>query len=146
MSAKLVLDIDAMQEEFFNDTSLIGIVSALPAYRFCWLLNERFDLHLKREGESDICLKTNQNISHYFALYRYDVPMNSNHFSVYKLKNNKQALLPELKQLDYLFMIQGPTAESDAEKYMEALRQINDIQLAQVIKPEKLKNMDYLLL
>ncbi len=146
MSAKFILDTEAMHDSFFTDTALIGIVSALPSYRFCGMINDCFDLKLCRDGDFDICMKTSQNISHYFALYRYDAPMNSNHFSVYKLKSNKQALLTELKQLDYLFMIQGPDADEDANKYIDAMRSINDIQLAQFIQPEKLKNVDYLLI
>ena len=145
MSAKFVLDTDAMHEEFFSDTSLIGIVCALPPYRFCGLMNTCFDLKLTRDCESDICVKTSQNISYYFALYRNHVPMNSNKFSVYELKREKQSLLPELKQLDYLFMIQGPNAEEDARQYIDALRGINEIQLARMIELEKLKNVDYLL-
>lgn len=145
MSAKLILDTEAMHDSFFTDTALIGIVCALPSYRFCGMMNEYFDLKLRRDGEFDICLKTAQNISHYFALYRYDAPMNSNKFSVYRLKSNKQALLPELKQLDFLFMIQGPDADADAEKYIRAMRALNDVQLAQFIQPDKLKNVDYLL-
>jgi len=145
MSAKLVLNTNAMQDDFFSDAALIGIVSALPAYRFCWLLNEHFDWQLKREGESDICLKTSQNISYYFALYRYHAKTSSNEYSLYQLKNNKQALLPELKQLDFILMIKCQDAETEAEIYIDALRKISEVQLAQIIKPEKLKNIDYLL-
>lgn len=144
MSAKWVLDSNEMHESFFRDTVLIGIVCAYPSYRFCALMNSCFDLRLARDGESDVCVKS-QNNSNYFALYRYHAPMTSNEFSLYELKREKQFLLPELKQLDYLFMMKGPTAEDDADKYTEALRTIPDIQLAQLIDMERLKNVDYLM-
>ena len=67
MSTKWTLNIAAMQEEFFSDTALIGIVSALPAYRFCWMLNQKFDMDFVRDAESDICLQNNsEEKAHYF--------------------------------------------------------------------------------
>lgn len=146
MSAKLILDANDMHESFFRDTVLIGIVCAYPSYRFCALMNSCLDLRLARDGESDICVKNSQNTSSYFAFYRYQEPMASNEFSLYELKREKQFLLPELKQLDYLFMMKGPEAEEDADKYTEALRTIPDIQLAQLIDMDKLKNVDYLMI
>lgn len=146
MSAKLVLDSYEMHESFFRDTVLIGVVCAYPSYRFCALMNSCFDLRLARDSDSDVCVKSSQNISGYFSFYRYQAPMTSNEFSLYELKREKQSLLPELKQLDYLFMMKGPTAEEDAEQYIEALRTLPDIQLAQMIDIEKLKNVDYLMI
>jgi len=74
MSAKLMLDVAAMQESFFSDAALIGIVSALPGYKFSWLMNRRFDIRLVRDPESDICIKDNQKQEHYFPIYSTAFP------------------------------------------------------------------------
>jgi hypothetical protein len=145
MSAKWTLDIAAMQEEFFEDTALIGIVSALPVYRFCWLLNQQMGMSFTRESELDICLQKNGSKQHYFPIYQYSLPLSGCRNLLYKLKSDKEALLPEVKQLDYLWMIQSPTAEEQAETYMNRLRSIADVQLAQILHTDKLKHLDHLL-
>lgn len=145
MSAKLTLNVAAMQEDFFSDTALIGIVSALPAYRFCWLLNERFDMNFVRDPESDICLQDARKEEHYFSVYKYCAPLNGNKYFIYKLKHEKESLLPEAKQLDYLWMIQSSTPENDATEIAHYLRNMRDVQLAQILLPEKLKNLSSLI-
>ena len=145
MSTKWTLDIAAMQEEFFSDTALIGIVSALPAYRFCWMLNQKFDMDFVRDPESDIRLQNNnEEKAHYFSLYKYCAPLNGNKYLIYKLKADKESLLPEAKQLDYLWMIQSNSPETDAAQITQYLRDIPDVQLAQVLMPEKLKSLGHL--
>lgn len=145
MSAKWTLNIAAMQEEFFTDTTLIGIASPLPGYRFCWMLNEYFDMNFVRDADLDICIQDNGKEAHYFPLYRYDMPLNGNRYLLYKLKSDKENLLPEIRQLDYLWMIQSNTSETDAQLITQQLRELPDIQLAQMILPERLKNLNYLL-
>jgi hypothetical protein len=146
MSARLTLDMAAMQEDFFADTALIGIASALPGYRLCWMLNQKFDLEFVRDPKSDICIHDANNEEHYFSIYKYCTPLNGNKYLLYKLKSDKETLLPEIRQLDYLWMIQSNTPEADAGHLTQYLRDIPDIQLAQVIQPEKLKHLSYLLL
>ncbi|HRO43496.1 MAG TPA: IPExxxVDY family protein [Flavipsychrobacter sp.] len=145
MSTKMTLNVAAMQEEFFSDTALIGIVSALPAYRFCWMMNETFDMNFVRDAESDICIQDTQKQEHYFPIYKYCAPLNGNKFLIYKLKHDKESLLPEVKQLDYLWMIQSNSPEQDAGEITNYLRGIPDVQLAQVIMPERLKNLNHLI-
>ncbi len=145
MSTKWTLNIAAMQEEFFTDTALIGIVSALPAYRFCWLMNQKFDMNFTRDAELDVCLQTKPNERRFFSLYSYSMPLNGSRYLIYKLKSDKEVLLPEVKQLDYLWMIQSNSHETDAANISQYLRDIPDVQLAQVLVPEKLKNLNHLL-
>lgn len=145
MSAKMILNVAMMQENFFSDTALIGIVSSLPAYRFCWLLNQKFNLDFIRDSESDIFLEDTESRRHFFSIYKYSAPLNGDKYLIYKLKHEKEALLPEVKQLDYLWMIQSHAPEKEAAAITEYLRDIQDIQLAQVIMPEKLKNLNALI-
>lgn len=143
--SKWTLNTVAMQEDFFADTALIGIVSAMPAYRFCWLLNQQLDMDFVRDPALDVCLQATPERQHYFSLYQYDQPLSGCRYLLYKLKSDKEALLPEVKQLDYLWMIQSSTAENQAESIMQHLRTIPEVQLAQILPPEKLKHRDHLL-
>lgn len=145
MSGKLILDMEAMEEDFFSDCALIGIVSALPAYKLCWKLNNTLDTNFVREPELDILVQKNKTNQHYFPIYQYAIPLSGCRHLMYKLKSDKEALLPEVKQLDYLWMIQSSTAEHEAHIAAQQLRDIPDIQLAQIIDIDKLKNLSNLL-
>lgn len=136
----------AMQEEFFADAALIGLVSTLPASRLCWLLNNRFDISFTRRPDMDICLQKSPSKQHYFSIYEYNIPLSETRYLLYKLKSSNEALLPELKQLDYLWMIQSSSAETDAATFTAWLRDMPEIQLAQTITPDRLKNISHLLL
>ncbi len=145
MSGKWTLDTEAMEEDFFSDSALIGIVSALPAYKLCWKLNMKLDINFVREPELDILLQKTQAIQHYFPIYQYALPLSGSRHLLYKLKSEKEALLPEVKQLDYLWLIQSHEAEHEAHIAAQQLRDIADIQLAQILDLEKLKNLSNLL-
>ena len=144
--AKQVLDIAAMEEDFFSDKSFIGISCALPGYRFCWLLNQYFNISFVREPNYDIRIQSKQGDDLYFPIYNYIQPLSTTEHHIYTLKNGNEHLLPEAKQLDYIWMIQSPTVEPDTENINKQLRQIAEIQLSQVLVAEKFKSISSLLL
>ena len=142
--AKLVLDTSAMQEDFFEDTAMIGIGTAQQGYRFCWMLNNHFDINFLRDPEQNICLQKKDS-KYYFPIYQYTLP-NSNHkYLLYKLKTGNEFLLPEARQLDYLWLIQTASPEEDALHITKELKNIPDVQLAQILDPEQMKNLINLL-
>ena len=145
MATRLTLNTDAMQEDFFADAALIGIVSPIPAYKFCWMLNQYFDMDFVRDAEQDICVQNNKDQQHYFPVYQYVSPLNGPKYILYKLKNEKQQLLPETKGLDYLWLVQSSSPDADAEQITRMLRAMPDVQLAQMIEPNKLKHLNHLL-
>lgn len=133
-------------EDFFQDTAMVGIGSAMPGYRFCWSVNKDFDFGFVREPEFDLEYKPAKDQIHFFSLYQYEVPHSSCKHLLYKLRSEKKALLPEIKQLDYLWLICSPTAEDEARLITDELRNMPEIQLAQIIPPERLKNLNHLIL
>jgi hypothetical protein len=64
---------------------------------------------------------------------------------MYQLKNGNEVLLPEVKQLDYLLLIESAGPDTEADKLMGLLRNMPDIQLAQIIPADRLKNSSHLL-
>ena len=142
---KLTIDNSVLAEDFFSDTKILGIVAPVKDYRFCWLLNERFALNLAREAELDIVLQTGKGNQHFFPVYQYCLPLNGYRHLLYRLRSDKETLLPEIKQLDYLWMIQSNDAEEDARNVTQHLRNIPDVQLAQVLSHDRLKNLNSLL-
>ena len=145
MRNKWTLNTADMQEDFFADAALIGIVSPVPAYQFCWLLNQHFDMDFVRDAEHDICVQTNKDQQHYFAVYQYAAPLNGPKYILYKLKSDKQSLLPEAKGLDYLGMVQSTCPDNHAEQITDLLKTMPQVQLAHMIAPSHLKNLNNLL-
>jgi hypothetical protein len=143
--AKMVLDTEAMQEDFFADTAMLGIATASPAYHLCWLLNRHFDINFIRDADLNISTQKKDD-QYYFPIYKYDLPNSSHKYLLYKLKNGTESLLPEPRQLDYLWLIQTANPEEDAERIAREIRNIPDIQLAQILVPGQLKNVNNLLI
>jgi hypothetical protein len=142
--AKMVLDMAAMQEDFFADASMIGIVSAVPGYHLCWMLNRHFNIDFIRDPDQNISLQKKDN-QFYFPIYQYTFP-NSNHkYLLYKLKSGSESLLPETKQLDYIWLVQTANPEEDAYRIATELRNIPDVQLAQILNTDQLKSLNNLL-
>jgi hypothetical protein len=141
--SKLTLDISAMHDDFFAESALIGIAAALPAYRFCWLLNKEFGTAFVREPELDIPLQKTPDTSIFFPVYQYRIPLSEARYLLYRLKNDKDTLLPEVKQLDYLWLLQGDT--TDVSSIIQHLRKVPDVQLAQLLSADKLKSIANLL-
>ena len=142
--AKLLLDTSSMQNDFFEDTAMIGIVSAQQGYRFCWLINRHFNINFTRDPEQNLFLKKKDN-KFYFPIYQYDFPNSSHKYILYKLKNGNESLLPEYKQLDYLWLIQTASPEEDALEIANELKNISDIQLTRIIEEDQLKSITNLL-
>ncbi len=142
---KLTLDIQSMQTEYFTDVALIGISSSVPDYRFCWLLNRCFNLKLARDMDSDIEVQTKGDTL-VFPIYRYEIPLNGNRYLLYKLKSEKESLLPEIRQLDYLWMIQHGDAETEASGLIRHLRNFAEVQLAQRIAVDKIRHLSNLII
>ncbi len=142
--AKLLLDMTAMQEEFYADSAMIGIVTAMPAYRLCWLLNNHFDLDFIRDPEQNISLKK-KDVLYHLPIYQYELPNSSHKYLLYKLKIGKESLLPETRNLDYIWLIKTANPENDAFDIAARLKKIPDIQLAQILAHDQLKSLNNLL-
>ena len=152
-SKKLTLNIQGMQQDFFEDTALIGIASSMPAYRFCWLLNQSFGLNFWREPDLDPCMRPSggqgdgtREEEQSFSIYECLGECNTSRYLLYKLKVDKDSLLPEIGHIDYLWMIKSNTPEEDAEQFARCLRQLREVQMAQIFPSSQLKSAANLLL
>ena len=145
-SSKLVLDTSAMQEDFFEAAAMIGIASSWPGHRFVWLLNGRFGLDFRRAADMDVCLnaKSKDDFQH-FAVYHFaDTVSGAEHF-LYRLRAEKKVLLPEVKNLDYLWLIQNLCSNDELDTFANHLRSMPEVQLATILASDELKNRAHLL-
>ncbi len=152
--ANAYLDIKEMRSNFFSETSMLGVVSPEPGYRFCWILNNYFGLDFANVPENTICLGGNKAITGqqlmfsepessgelvYFPTFRHQVPNSSYKYVLYQLKSGKVSLIPEARHLDYLWLFQTAKPLHDAHIMLEELRDIPEIQLVQMLDTDTIK-------
>ena len=66
--AKLVLDIDSLNDDFFEDARLLGITAPVKNYQFCWQLNNLMGFQFFLNPEIEIHVKKKAR-SYYFNIY-----------------------------------------------------------------------------
>lgn len=146
--ANFVLDMSAMEKDFFSESALVGISTALPGYHLCWQIDRRFDTRFYRADDQLITQKKVVNKEKkelVFPVYSYEFPDSSFKYLLYTLKFGRETLLPELRNLDFLWMLFTADPESDAEEIASTLRGAEGIQLATVIDRSQVKNLKNLL-
>ena len=142
---KLKLDDIAIEDSFFEESSLVGISSVLPAYRLCWLLNRHFDVQFICEPGMTI-ISNKSEMTYYYPVYQYEIPDSCFRHVIYKLKSENLSILPEINAIDFLWLIQSPYHESAATDIVFKLRKLPDVLLSQKIELSQLKNVKNLIL
>lgn len=173
MAKLLLLDEDKMHDDFFQDTAMVGIAANLPAYHFCWLLNNHFDIAFERDLRQDVKLEKEEkeqkqtNVlsifdtppaapqgktelvqkkteKYNFPVYHYNLPNSNDQYILYKLKDKGEGLLPELKHLDFLWMIKTTLFEKDARRIADELKKLPSVRLSQILNADQMKNLNML--
>ena len=54
---KLKLDIDSLNEDFFEDTRLLGIIAPVKNFQLCWKLNNLLGFDFRLNADIEIHLK-----------------------------------------------------------------------------------------
>lgn len=142
---KLKLDISEMEEDFFGDTRLLGIVAPVKDYQLCWLINQLFRFGFRMNNEIEIQLTKKQR-KYFFPVYEYSEPNNSLNHYLYNNQDDGEYLLPEFKHLDFLWLLKGDLVENDSVNYMvSSIKNINVVQLVMELTNEKIKNKGHLI-
>ena len=142
---KLKLDMDEMEEEFFQDTRLLGIVAPMKDYQLCWLLNQLFRFKFRMNNEIEIQLSKRQR-QYFFPVYQYNEPNTSMVHYIYNNQHDGEYLLPEFKHLDFLWLLKGDIVGKDSVNDMiESIKDINGVQLIIELTNEKIKNKGHLI-
>lgn len=143
---KLKIDNEALVEEFFEDTRLLGIMAPLESHQFVWQLNQgmRFDFRVNNSLEITLNKKSRQ---YFFSVYDYNEPNKALTYYLYKNQFDGEYLLPEFKHLDYLWLTKGDLPGEEEEKaLMTGIRNIAGVQLVVELTNEKIKNKQHLIL
>jgi hypothetical protein len=143
-SNKLVLDTKELTDAFFEDTHLLGIMTSVKDYRFCWHINNSIGLNFRLNNDIEIKLIKKKR-TYFFEVYEYNVP---NVFLSHYLYNNQfdgEYLLPEFKHFDFLWLMKGDeVSDSALQETIQIIRSINNVQLVTELSGDMIKNKENL--
>ncbi len=142
-STKLLLDNREMIENFFEDTRLLGIMAPVRDYQFCWHLNNALGMDF-RINDLEI-QRTNKKRNYFFAVYEYGEPTGSLTHYLYNNQFDGEYLLPEFRNLDFLWLMKGDDVPDDTiEQIVQVIKTISRVQLVTELSISKVKNKENL--
>jgi hypothetical protein len=141
---KLSLNNQDLAEAFFEETRLLGIVSTLKDYQFCWQLNNLLGMDFRVNHEVEIRL-TKKRRTYFFSVFQYQLPLGSLTHYLYNNEFDGEYLLPEFKHLDYLWLMKDDIVDSATlTQIITSIRSISGVQLVVELTNEKIKNKEHL--
>jgi len=114
--------------------TLIGISCHLRDYQLTYLLNLKLDLSFTKEED--------------FRDYSFFFCRDENCFNAYYLLGNRgqeSILLPEMKQTDYLLLIEGPFKKFQSDRLLKNIQGIDSVLTAFEVKIDVIKNFETML-
>lgn len=120
---------------------MLALVSSWPDYKLAWKLSKVLNIEFERVD--DLILTYSEDKKNSFLLYQF-----KNEYTTFRLLknraykvevNNQPFLLPEIKQFDYILLIETE-AEIDFEGILRNIRNIENVQLLKTFNPETLKS------
>lgn len=136
----LKLDVDALNDDFFEDTKLLGIIAPTEKHLFCWQLNNVLGFEFKLSNEIEIpIIKKKRN--YYYAIYQSPESGSSLVHLLYHNHCDGEYLLPEFKHMDFLWLMKGDLIEEDRYLWIKlGIKQLPVVQLVTELTNEKIIN------
>lgn len=145
MATRLSINTQDLIDEFFEETKLLGIVTSIKDYRFCWHINTILGMDFRVNAGLEIQLKKKRR-DYYFSVYEYKEPNSSLCHYLYNNLFDGEYLLPEFKNLDFLWLMKYDLVSNEyLEKMKLLLRDIPGVQLVTELTNEKIKKKEHLI-
>lgn len=150
---KTIFELDNSETEnmFFKDTIVIGIVASVKDYKFCWHINTNTSLDFRKTYEQCINMRKQKKDTAYreyvFSVYECDDPLNAHQHILYANKSDGEFLLPELRNFDFIWVIQ----HVDVDHYkgtdiVELLKNLSIVQICTIINQQLITNKSHLIM
>ena len=142
---KLAIDNNTLADVFFADTRILGIVAPVKIYSFCWLLNQALgcDFRLNNDIEVQLSKKGRQ---YFFSVYEFCEPGNSLAHYIYNNQFDGEFLLPEFRNLDFLWLLKGDDVQDGYIPFLQqSIKNIGEVQLITELDKDKIKNRTHLI-
>lgn len=137
---KLTLDNDALTDDFFSETRLLGIMAPVKDYMFCWQLNNLLGYNFRLNTDVEIQIRK-KGRTYFFEVYHH-MEANSylNHY-IYDNHHDGEYLLPEFKHMDFLWLMKGDYVDDvKCLGITASVKSITGVQLVAELTNEKIKN------
>jgi hypothetical protein len=139
------MDNSLMVEEFFDGTRLLGIVAPVKGYQFSWLVNQYLQIDFRINHDIEIQLEKKKR-KYFFAIYEYPEPHGSLVHYLYTNQFDGEYLLPELKHLDFLWLLKGDLVSTgEVSQLQQSIRALPGVQLVTELTEEKIRNKAHLI-
>jgi hypothetical protein len=141
---KLRIDNEAMLEDFFENTRLLGIVASIEQYRFCWHLNQILNFDFRINNSIEIHLNKKMR-NYFFSIYQYGERAGTIKHYLYNNEDDGEYLLPEFKHLDFLWLMKDDIMkDEEVNIFMNSIKTIPSVQMVMELTNEKIKNKQHL--
>lgn len=142
---KLKIDTETLIEEFFEDTRLFGIMAPVKDYVFSRNVNLFLNHNFRINHNMEIKLVKKERQYH-FAIFEYAVSGCCMVHYIYNNRHDGEFLLPEFKNLDFLWLAKGePMSNDEANVLSQSLKMIPGVQLVTEMTDERFRNKQYLI-
>ncbi|MEI2711193.1 MAG: IPExxxVDY family protein [Chitinophagaceae bacterium] len=133
------LNIEVLNEDFFDDTRLLGIIAPIKNYQLCWLFNTLLGFNFKLNADLEIHLRK-KNRNYFFNIYESKEPNSFLSHFLYHNQFDGEYLLPEFKHMDYLWLMKGDSVEDIKCNWIkDSIKSINGVQLVTELTHEQIK-------
>lgn len=144
--AKLKLNIDDLEDDFFSNSRLLGIMSQLKNYRFCWLVNAELKYDFRLHADTEVHLKKKER-NYFFPVYRFCETDCETEHCIYHNQFEGEYLLPGFKHFDFLWLVKADLIpEEDFMSLQQNLKSISGVQLVTDLSKKKIKHKANLIL
>lgn len=144
--AKLKLNIDGIEDDFFTGSRLLGIMSPIKTYRFCWLVNAHLNFDFRLNADVEVQMKKKER-NYFFPVYQCcETDCEMEHY-IYHNQFQGEYLLPEFKHFDFLWLVKADfIPEENFIKLMQNLKDIIGVQLVTELNRQNIKHKENLIL
>lgn len=142
---RLTLNYEEVTDAFLEDARLLGVVTNLANYRLCWALNAMYGYDFR--ANSPACIeRRKRERKYFFSIHRHHKARQAFEHILYQNKDEGEYLLPELRHLDYIWMVKCDHPDDSLyERVRQQLLSLPDVQMVNEIGKNNLRNREFLL-
>lgn len=139
------LNLEQISDNFFENTRILGVVTTLKNYQLCYYIEKSMQIDFQTSQDLQIPLEKNRRLYSYTVYEFYQSSLAIEHF-LYSNKNDGEPFLPELPNLDFIWLIKGDYyyIEQNFLTLQNQLKNITGVQLVTEVPQEKIKSKNNL--
>ena len=129
----------AMEEDF----CLLGVVADEPDYKLCWMINQALDMNFEKQEDLQLYHRK-RNEEQVFSLFSYYDPDAMTAYRIIRNKSENGYFLDEMKNIDYLFHIQGEIHADRISDFMQSVNSLKPVRMCVPSDLSRIKNKERL--